>query len=65
MSLTLTMRSDAARRAADADVDVAIGDHSFRGIGLTDYLDDAGRYYYCAAMAGHANIKTTQVYDRR
>jgi len=47
------------RRAAAAGVETLIGNHSFRGTGVTAYLKNA------AAMANHASTKTTQLYDRR
>ena len=53
------------RRTADAGLDVAIGNHSFRAIGITDYMENGGDITIAQRMAGHANIKTTQVYDRR
>jgi integrase/recombinase XerD len=53
------------RRAIDAGVDVAIGNHSFRAIGITDYMENGGDITIAQRMAGHSNIKTTQVYDRR
>jgi integrase/recombinase XerD len=53
------------RRAADAGVDAPISNHSFRAIGLTDYMENGGDITIAQRMAGHANIKTTQVYDRR
>jgi hypothetical protein len=53
------------RRARDAGVEAAIGNHSFRDIGLTDYLENDGDITIAQRMAGHANIKTTQIYDRR
>jgi integrase len=52
------------RRAKDAGVETAIGNHSFRAIGLTDYLEN-GDINIAKRMAGHANIKTTELYDRR
>ena len=53
------------RRAKDAGVEAAIGNHSFRAIGITDYMENGGDITIAQRMAGHANIKTTQVYDRR
>ena len=53
------------RRARDAGIVAAIGNHSFRAIGLTDYLNNGGDITVAQRMAGHSNIKTTQVYDRR
>ena len=53
------------RRTRDAGIVAAIGNHSFRAIGITDYLDNGGDITIAQRMAGHSNIKTTQVYDRR
>jgi len=53
------------RRAGEAGIEAAIGNHSFRAIGLADYMENGGDITIAQRMAGHANIKTTQVYDRR
>jgi integrase/recombinase XerD len=53
------------RRARDAGIETAIGNHSFRAIGLTDYLENGGDINIAKRMAGHSNIKTTELYDRR
>ena len=53
------------RRAADAGVEAAIGNHSFRAIGLTDYMDNGGDITVAQRMAGHEDISTTRLYDRR
>jgi site-specific recombinase XerD len=53
------------RRAADAGIDTAIGCHSFRATGITDYLTNGGRIEVAQRMAGHSNAKTTGLYDRR
>jgi len=53
------------RRAKNAGVDTAIGNHSFRAIGITDYLENGGDINIAKRMAGHSNIKTTELYDRR
>jgi len=53
------------RRTADAGIEAAIGNHSFRAIGITDYMENGGDITIAQRMAGHANIKTTEVYDRR
>jgi site-specific recombinase XerD len=53
------------RRAKDAGIETAIGNHSFRAIGLTDYLERGGDINIAKRMAGHSNIKTTELYDRR
>ena len=37
----------------------------FRATGITDYLTNGGRIEVAQRMAGHANAKTTGLYDRR
>jgi integrase/recombinase XerD len=53
------------RRAKDAGIPTAIGCHTFRATGLTDYLSNGGRIEVAQRMAGHSNAKTTGLYDRR
>jgi integrase/recombinase XerD len=53
------------RRASDAGIETHIGCHTFRATGLTDYLTNGGRIEVAQRMAGHANAKTTGLYDRR
>jgi site-specific recombinase XerD len=53
------------RRAADAGIATAIGCHTFRATGITDYLTNGGKLEVAQRMAGHANAKTTGLYDRR
>ncbi|MGJ5813621.1 tyrosine-type recombinase/integrase [Paludibaculum fermentans] len=53
------------RRARQAGIETAIGNHSFRAIGLTDYLDNGGDITIAQRMAGHEDISTTRLYDRR
>jgi integrase/recombinase XerD len=53
------------RRAVDAGIDTAIGCHTFRATGITDYLTNGGRIEVAQRMAGHSNAKTTGLYDRR
>jgi site-specific recombinase XerD len=40
-----------------------IGNHSFRAIGITDYLERGGDINIAKRMAGHSNVKTTELYD--
>jgi integrase len=51
--------------AAAAGVKTLIGNHSFRGTGITAFLKNGGAIENAAAMANHASTKTTQLYDRR
>ena len=53
------------RRTGDAGIEAAIGNHSFRAIGITDYMQNGGDITVAQRLAGHSNIKTTQCYDRR
>ena len=53
------------RRGVDAKIDTAMGCHTFRATGITDYLTNGGRIEVAQRMAGHANAKTTGLYDRR
>jgi integrase/recombinase XerD len=53
------------RRAENAGIEAAIGNHSFRAIGLTDYMDNDGDITVAQRMAGHEDISTTRLYDRR
>ena len=47
------------RRTADAGIETAIGCHTFRATGITDYLTNGGRIEVAQRMAGHSNAKTT------
>ncbi len=53
------------RRTKDAGTETAIASHSFRAIGITDYLERGGDINIAKRMAGHSNVKTTELYDRR
>lgn len=53
------------RRGSDAGIETAIGCHTFRATGITDYLTNGGRVEVAQRMAGHSNAKTTGLYDRR
>src|SRR3954463_5175158 len=53
------------RRAAAAGIETKIGCHTFRATGITDYLSNGGKLEIAQRMAGHANAKTTGLYDRR
>ncbi|MGH9432554.1 MAG: tyrosine-type recombinase/integrase [Terriglobia bacterium] len=53
------------RRAADGGIETAIGCHTFRATGITDYLTNGGRIEVAQRMAGHSNAKTTGLYGRR
>ncbi len=53
------------RRASGAGIETAIGCHTFRATGITDYLTNGGHIEVAQRMAGHSNAKTTGLYDRR
>jgi integrase len=53
------------RRAADARLEIAIGCHTFRATGITDYLTNGDKLEIAQRMAGHSNARTTGLYDRR
>ena len=53
------------RRASDAGIETAMGCHTFRATGITDYLKNDGRIEIAQRMAGHSNAKTTGLFDRR
>ncbi|MFN3364594.1 MAG: tyrosine-type recombinase/integrase [Allorhizobium sp.] len=57
---------DAVRRhAAAAGMPNGIGNHSMRGTGLTSFLKNGGSLRKAQEMANHADLRTTQLYDRR
>jgi integrase/recombinase XerD len=53
------------RRASDGGIETAIGCHTFRATGITDYLTNGGRIEVAQRVAWHSNAKTTGLYDRR
>ena len=53
------------RRKKAAGLDTAICNHTFRATGITAYLSNGGAIERAAIIAGHASVKTTQIYDRR
>jgi len=52
------------RRARDAGLPDRIGCHTFRGTGITAYLDNGGTLEKAQAMAAHESPRTTKLYDR-
>ena len=63
------MQSDAwrmlQRRAKKAGVTTAICNHSWRASGITVFLENGGSIEMAQYMAGHADPRTTKLYDRR
>jgi integrase/recombinase XerD len=53
------------RHARRAGIKTRIGNHSMRATGITDYLKSDGSLSEARKMANHADIRTTQLYDRR
>jgi len=52
------------RRAKDAGVETAIGCHTWRATGITDYLENGGTIEKAHAIADHESPRTTKLYDR-
>ncbi|NEP19197.1 MAG: tyrosine-type recombinase/integrase [Leptolyngbya sp. SIO4C1] len=53
------------RRAQDADIATDICNHTFRGTGITNYLENGGSRDTAQELAGHEDVRTTALYDRR
>ncbi|MFO0849953.1 MAG: tyrosine-type recombinase/integrase [Gemmataceae bacterium] len=53
------------RRAADAGIATAIGCHTFRATGITNYLVNGGTLERAQQLANHESARTTKLYDRR
>lgn len=53
------------RRCAAAGLPGNICNHSFRGTGITIHLESGGKLEVAQDLAGHADIRTTRLYDRR
>ncbi|MGA9764538.1 MAG: tyrosine-type recombinase/integrase [Rhodomicrobium sp.] len=53
------------RRAKAAGIKTEVVNHTFRGTGITAYLENGGLLERAKQMANHASTKTTQLYDRR
>ncbi len=53
------------RRALAADIPTAIGCHTFRATGITEYLRNGGKLEIAQQMANHESARTTGLYDRR
>ncbi|MGI9169838.1 MAG: tyrosine-type recombinase/integrase [Caulobacteraceae bacterium] len=53
------------RRAVKAGVVEKIGNHSFRGTGITTFLMNEGTLEQAQGMANHSSPRTTKLYDRR
>jgi len=53
------------RRAQAAGNTTQVCNHTFRGTGITAYLENGGTLEKARQMAAHASTRTTQLYDRR
>ena len=53
------------RRAKEAGITTAICNHTFRGTGITNYLENGGTRDIAQELAGHEDVRTTALYDRR
>lgn len=53
------------RRARQAGLATEICPHTFRATGITNYLINSGSLEIAQQMAGHADARTTKLYDRR
>jgi site-specific recombinase XerD len=52
------------RRCREVGLPLAIGCHTFRATGITNYLEHGGTLEIAAQIAGHESTRTTQLYDR-
>jgi len=53
------------RRLKDADIFGEFSNHSFRATGITTFLENGGSLESAQFIAGHADSRTTKLYDRR
>jgi site-specific recombinase XerD len=53
------------RRAKKAGITTQICNHSWRATGITNFLENGGAIEMAQYMAGHADPRTTKLYDRR
>jgi hypothetical protein len=63
------VRTDAAdmlkRRLKQAGLPAHYSPHSFRATGITNFLENDGTLEAAQRIAGHADNRTTKLYDRR
>ena len=52
------------RRAMKAGILTPIGCHTFRAVGITNYLDNGGTIENAQVIAAHRSPRTTKLYDR-
>ena len=53
------------KRSKAAGIGERTSPHSFRATGITIYLENGGTLENAQAIAGHADVKSTKLYDRR
>ena len=53
------------RRLKTAGIDGKFSIHSFRAKGITNFLENGGTSEVAQRIAGHADSRTTKLYDRR
>ena len=55
----------AKRRLKQAGLPAHYSPHSFRATGITNFLENDGTLEAAQRIAGHADSRTTKLYDRR
>jgi integrase/recombinase XerD len=65
MSRTSVLRMVKSRAEADGLDPDRVCCHTFRGTGITAYLQNDGKLEVAQHIAGHADASTTKLYDRR
>jgi site-specific recombinase XerD len=53
------------RRLRDAGLPTIYTNHSYRAAGITNFLANGGALEDAQRIAGHADSRTTKLYDRR
>jgi integrase/recombinase XerD len=53
------------RRCREVDLPASICNHSFRATGITLHQENGGDIEVAARLAGHADTRTTQLYNRK
>ena len=53
------------RRLKNAGISTIYSNHSFRAAGITNFLENGGNLEVAQWIAGHADSRTTKLYDRR
>jgi integrase/recombinase XerD len=53
------------RRLKNAGIPTIYSNHSFRAAGITNFLENGGNLEVAQRIAGHADSRTTKLYDRR